>query len=377
MTTHYAPEERTPEKDLLEQSSRFSTQTLFVETADAFPKFVLVLNRNRQAVFCNTALCDYLGSKREETLGKRPGEIFRCVHSSMEPCGCGTSRFCRFCDAVNSILKAQRGERNSSECRMTVHRDGQNRALDLRVWSVPFEHEGELYTIFTIEDIENEKRREALEKTFFHDVMNEAAILKGYVDDLADGILPFDQETSIRMRRRAASVINTIRSQIDLAAAERNELHLQLCDWPVREFLVDLAAAYTGSRDGEGHRMVVENAFPDARIYTDWSILTRVLGNLLKNAVEASPRKAVIKLRYSQNETSHFFSVHNETVMAESVRAQVFQRSFSTKGHGRGIGTYSAKYFTENYLNGKLTFTSRDGEGTVFVVEVPRSPVSS
>ena len=38
--------------------------------------------------------------------------------------------------------------------------------------------------------------------------------------------------------------------------------------------------------------------------------------------------------------------------MPDEVKAQIFERSFSTKGRGRGIGTYSIKLLTERYLEG-------------------------
>ncbi len=65
-----------------------------------------------------------------------------------------------------------------------------------------------------------------------------------------------------------------------------------------------------------------------------------------------------------------FFFVYNKTVMTESVKLQVFQRSFSTKGKGRGIGTYSVKLFVERYLKGKVAFVSEEGKGTTFSVTV-------
>ena len=37
---------------------------------------------------------------------------------------------------------------------------------------------------------------------------------------------------------------------------------------------------------------------------------------------------------------------------------------------GRGIGTYSVKFITETYLSGKASFSSREGEGTTFRIEL-------
>lgn len=58
-------------------------------------------------------------------------------------------------------------------------------------------------------------------------------------------------------------------------------------------------------------------------------------------------------------------------VMPSTVQNQVFQRSFSTKGAGRGLGTFSIRLLTENYLGGEVGFTSTAGSGTVFRAAYP------
>ncbi len=67
------------------------------------------------------------------------------------------------------------------------------------------------------------------------------------------------------------------------------------------------------------------------------------------------------------------FWVHNDGVMPRDVQLQVFQRSFSTKGPGRGLGTYSIKLLTERYLHGRASFTSTPETGTTFSVTYPRN----
>ena len=106
-------------------------------------------------------------------------------------------------------------------------------------------------------------------------------------------------------------------------------------------------------------------------ITTDKLLLRRVLGNLVKNALEASVEGEEIRLGF-QNNGSAIFRVHNERAMPEEVRLQVFRRSFSTKSPiGRGIGTYSAKLITERYLGGSLSFSSSEEQGTTFAVTLP------
>ena len=106
-------------------------------------------------------------------------------------------------------------------------------------------------------------------------------------------------------------------------------------------------------------------------IWTDEVLLGRVLGNLIKNALEASDRGQTVTVAF-ENRRQPLFSVHNPSVMPEAVQLQMFQRSFSTrKGRGRGIGSNSVKLLTEKYLHGKVWFVSREPEGTSFFVALP------
>ena len=70
------------------------------------------------------------------------------------------------------------------------------------------------------------------------------------------------------------------------------------------------------------------------------------------------------------------FSVHNPNPMPRNVQLQVFQRSFSTKGSGRGLGTYSMKLLSERYLGGRVSFESNEESGTVFRARYPVTPVT-
>jgi signal transduction histidine kinase len=65
------------------------------------------------------------------------------------------------------------------------------------------------------------------------------------------------------------------------------------------------------------------------------------------------------------------FGVHNPSVMPRSVQLQVFQRSFSIKYAGRGLGTYSMKLLTEQYLSGHVSFVSDEAQGTTFIAAFP------
>lgn len=65
------------------------------------------------------------------------------------------------------------------------------------------------------------------------------------------------------------------------------------------------------------------------------------------------------------------FTVQNPTYMPRNVQLQIFNRSFSTKGKGRGLETYSIKLLSERYLGGRVWFESTPEAGTTFYAAYP------
>ncbi len=190
MKTRFASPDRSAQDEIMRAKDKILEEKAFVEGVNSFHEIVMFLNRNRHNVFHNKMLLRTVEvTESEDLLGKRPGEIFNCVNASKEESGCGTSLFCKECGAVKAILKAQAGEPNYEECRMIISTDKGEDALDLRVWAVPFSALGETLTIFTIKDIGDEKRRQLLERAFFHDLLNEATIIKAYSENVRDGMI--------------------------------------------------------------------------------------------------------------------------------------------------------------------------------------------
>ena len=144
----------------------------------------------------------------------------------------------------------------------------------------------------------------------------------------------------------------------------------------VPEILKSVCELYANHPVSQGKAVVVTEIRGPCVVTTDKLLLKRVLGNLVKNGLEASEEGQEVTLGF-QNYGSAVFRVHNETVMPKLVRLRVFRRSFSTKSPvGRGIGTYSAKLITERYLGGSLSFSSSQEQGTTFAVMLPiQNPV--
>ncbi len=373
LETEFAPAERASQEEVAGHFEQLLVTPLVRDLLRAIPNIVLVLNYQRQIVLANDRLLEHLQLRDfEQVLGQRPGELLNCIHAFETPGGCGTTRFCRYCGAVRAILRAQQGKVDVEECRI-IQDNG--KALDLRVWTTPIDFNGETLVIFAVMDIEDEKRRAILERTFFHDILNTAGLIRGSAELLPVVTEPerVAQLQSI-LSSAVQELIEEIRIQRELNAAEQGDLPVNFEPVTAYALLCNLARSYATHSIARQKHIQVTPPVKEIVFYSDPRLLTRVLGNLIKNALEASQPDEVVTLHCAPVGDAVQFTVHNSAVMTAAVQAQMFQRSFSTKGAGRGIGTYSVKLLTEHYLHGKVDFQSQEGMGTTFSVTYPLIP---
>jgi len=341
----------------------------------------LILNKQRQIIFANKTTLKTLGVADAETLfGLRPGEAVDCVHAVENAGGCGTTEFCKNCGAVNAILSSLRGKEAVNECRI-IQRNGD--ALDLRVWATPLKMHGRIYSIFAIKDIADEKRRRVLERIFFHDILNTAGGLQGLAELLQDSTGEEVDELKRLVFGLAEELVDEIKAQRLLLAAENGDLVIEKTTIAVRPLLQDVLNIYQEHDVTEARYIKIDPRTPGLRLKADSTLLKRVIGNMLKNALEACRPGETATMGATASGAEIELWVHNPTFIPRRTQLQIFQRSFSTKGVGRGLGTYSIKLLTERYLGGRVSFTTSPAEGTTFSAFFPaeknnrRSPLAA
>lgn len=370
--TEFAPPERASDDDIKSDANKIDDIPMIHDFMDLLPDVFLILNKERQIVYSNKTLFKTLGIDDTTNIyGLRPGEALDCIHAKDNNSGCGTSAFCRYCGAVNAILKSQNNYDNIviEECRITS--GDEETPLDFRVWAKTIKLEEKAYTMFVVRDISNEKRRSALEKTFFHDILNTAGGLNR-ISSLLNGTNGEDLDELIQLVESASNtLVDEIKAQKDILAAESGNLKLEMTSLASDEILFSVLDIYKKHEVSDDKEIVVSPDTAPLDFNSDARILKRIIGNMLKNALEATPAGGKVTLGARQDGNNVEFWVKNDTVMSEEVKMQFFQRSFSTKGTGRGIGTYSVKMFGEKYLNGKVSFSSEEGEGTVVSITLP------
>ncbi len=345
---------------------------------DTITDLIVFLDDNRRIVFANKAFCDFTSMDHHKTIGLRLGEALGCAHAYEEAEGCGSTKFCRECGAAKAISSSLGNNISSSlgnkcyvqECRIIPKQEGGD-FLDLQVKSVPFKIKRDKYIFLVITDISHEKRRRALERIFFHDILNLTGNIQGLTELITSGYAEKRRMYEELLLKSARMLVEEIHSHRILFAAESNVLTVDIDFISSLDILKEVRSLYENHYVAKDKNLIVDKSSVNVDFESDKNLLMRVLGNMIKNAFEASGKGETVTIGCGTDGKMIMFWVNNPGVIPCDVRLQIFQRSFSTKGKGRGLGTYSIRLLTERYLKGLATFSTSESQGTTFRVFYP------
>jgi K+-sensing histidine kinase KdpD len=369
MDTKFAPAERASRERLQKEKNSIEIINQVSDLLNSLPYVAAILNEFRQIVYSNDVLLENLGNVSiDDILGMRPGEALSCIHAFKETGGCGTAEHCRVCGAIRAVMESQNtGKKVILECRITSLFRGEEISADYMVSATPFNWKDHKFITLTLSDISHEKRRRALEKIFFHDIINKAGSLSGFIDMMKDVRDTEKIKNYLNLARILSDgLTEEIMAQRSLLAAESGELELEFSRIKSLDLLKNNVDQIMNHYIAVNRQILIDSGAENIEFRTDPVLLNRILTNMLKNALEATDEKDKVLTGCEHQNGQIVFWVHNNRVMTEEVKLQVFQRSFSTKGSNRGLGTYSIKLLGERYLKGRVWFRSEENFGTRF-----------
>jgi putative PEP-CTERM system histidine kinase len=110
----------------------------------------------------------------------------------------------------------------------------------------------------------------------------------------------------------------------------------------------------------------------DLMVKANWDRLERVIGHLIQNAIEATPKEGKVIIRMLKQEAFVRIDIQDngQGMSAEFIRDRLFKPFESTKSAGMGIGVFESREYI-NELGGQLDVISTPLLGTTFHILLP------
>jgi PAS domain S-box-containing protein len=247
------------------------------------------------------------------------------------------------------------------------------------------ENEQPLRMVGSVEDISERKAVDRMKDEFVAMVSHElrtpltsihgalGLICGGMTGELSTKTVGLTQ-IAYKNSERLSHIINDI---LDVGKIESGAMQMDLRPIEVAPFLRQVLECNRPYGDKYQVTFVLQGEPAAARVLADPDRLTQVFTNLLSNAAKFSPQGAVVHVSTERRDNYIRFSVrdYGEGIPYE-FRSRIFEKFSQADSpdtrrcDGTGLGLNIAKKII-GFMNGKLDFDSKIGEGTTFYFDLP------
>jgi two-component system phosphate regulon sensor histidine kinase PhoR len=234
-----------------------------------------------------------------------------------------------------------------------------------------------------IRDITHEMQLERTRRDFVanasHELRSPLTVISGYLDALSeDPEMPEAWRTPVaEMQRQAERMTRILRDLIELTRLESAESNAPRDFVDVVAMLQPIVAEF----QGRGGPSVALQADTDAALLGRESELHSIFYNLVNNAVRFTPSGGSVRVVWRAEDGGAVFEVIDTGIgIPEEQIPRVTERFYrvdpgrSRASGGTGLGLAIVKHALQR-PDGKLTISSREGEGSTFSCHFPRERV--
>lgn len=225
-----------------------------------------------------------------------------------------------------------------------------------------------------------QKRNAEFVSSVSHEMKTPLAGIKAYVELLADGEAEDDatrEEFLEVIDSQADRLQRLVENLLNIARIEAGVVNVSKTQQSLNEILEEAMRVVQPSAETKGIDLVAELSPLYLGVLADRDMLLQAAINLLSNAVKYTPAGGTVTLRSRLDANEVRFEVQDTGVgLSESDCQRVFEKFYRVKkdknmASGTGLGLSLAKHIVEDVHRGRLTVTSKEGEGTTFAIILP------
>ncbi|MFT5524167.1 MAG: two-component system phosphate regulon sensor histidine kinase PhoR [Pirellulaceae bacterium] len=238
--------------------------------------------------------------------------------------------------------------------------------------------------VAVLNDVSNEKaiqkRNAEFVSSVSHEMKTPLASIKAYVELLADGDAEDDetQEEFLEIiNSQADRLQRLIENLLNIARIEAGVVKVKKESQSLNEVLEEAFNVVQPAAEAKSIELVNQISSIYIGVLADRDMLMQVVINLLSNGIKYTPPHGKVILRSRIDDYHAIFEVEDSGVgLSEEDAERVFEKFYrvtkdSNMAPGTGLGLPLAKHITEDVHGGRLTVSSKLGEGSTFRATLP------
>ena len=188
-----------------------------------------------------------------------------------------------------------------------------------------------------------------------------------------------EQQSYVQMLQDVSNNnINFIRDLLDVTAFEGSERKLNLEEFDIKHLIVQRLDNYKD--EVKSKNLALETVLPEEEclIATDKEYLSRIIDNLMSNAIKFSDRNKFVHITLKTDTESYQLSIKDEGPGFSEKDKESLYKKFAklsaqpTAGeNSSGLGLALVKNLVDK-LDGEITLITKLGKGSEFVVSIPK-----
>jgi signal transduction histidine kinase len=226
----------------------------------------------------------------------------------------------------------------------------------------------------------SESARDDLTRMIVHDMRTPLTSVLGGLQTVAAGGLSEDEERELlaNARQDSEELLQMVNSLLDISRMESGEMELSLAEFPLGEVAQEAVDRAAGLAAAKSLQLSLDALAEPLTVLADRSAISRVLGNLLGNAIKFVPQGGEVRVSVaSEDDGGAVVTVANngpgippelhERIFDKFFRAEVADRA---PAHSTGLGLAFCKLAVEAH-GGRIWVTGDPGEGAQFHFSIP------
>jgi signal transduction histidine kinase len=213
-----------------------------------------------------------------------------------------------------------------------------------------------------------------------HDLKTPVARIQGLAETIirrnGEALADADSRNLAHIIDSTEELNRFISSILELSKIESHKLHLKLESKDVNQLIERAVELFEPQSRARQIKIVtlLEPLFP---IKLDVSLITKVLNNLIDNALKYSPEGSEIRIETREINERVELAISDQGIgMTDEEKQNLFTRFYRAKNDtttrvtGTGLGLYLSKYFIEAH-GGTVYVESEVGQGSTFRISLP------